>query len=250
MAKPKILFLDIETLPNLGYTWGLYEQNVIRFTKQSCIATFAAKWSDGRVFAKALPDYAGYKPYSYDDKALVKDIWKLLDEADIVVAHNGKQFDVKVCQARFIFHGLKPSSPFKVVDTKDAVKKVARFNSNKLDDLGSLLGIGKKIKTDFDLWEGCIKGDKAAWRQMVTYNKQDVLLLEKLYLTLLPWMSNHPNFGSGMECPKCGSDHLQSRGTSRTSTRTYQRYQCQKCGGWSRAVKAEKGDTAKIVNAA
>lgn len=204
------------------------------------------------MFAKALPDYAGYKPYSYDDKALVKDIWKLLDEADIVVAHNGKQFDVKVCQARFIFHGLKPTSPFKVVDTKDAVKKVARFNSNKLDDLGSLLGIGKKIKTDFDLWEGCIKGDKAAWRQMVTYNKQDVLLLERLYLTLLPWTSNHPNYGAfddRAKCPKCGSDHVQARGTTRTQSRVYQRWQCQKCGGWLRSVKSEKGISAKFANA-
>lgn len=250
MPKPKILFLDIETFPNISYIWGKYEQNSIRFIKETCVATFAAKWLDSKVFAKALPDYAGYKPDSYDDKALVKAIWKLLDEADIVVAHNGKQFDIKVCQARFIYHKLPPPSPFKVVDTKDAVKKVARFNSNKLDDLGQLLGIGKKIKTDFDLWEGCIKGNAKAWRQMVTYNKQDVLLLEKLYLTVLPWMSNHPNFNSGMECPKCGSNHLQSRGTSRTSTRTYQRFQCQKCGGWSRSVKSDKSASAKVVNAA
>lgn len=249
MPKPKILFIDIETFPLRSYTWGRYEQNVVRVTQESCIATFAAKWADGPVFAKALPDYKGYKAGSYDDKALVKDIWKLLDEADIIGAHNGNDFDVKVCQGRFIFHGLTPPSPFKTVDTKRIAKRVGRFSSNKLDDLGQLLGIGKKIKTDFDLWQGCIDGDPVAWRQMVTYNKKDVLLLEKLYNRLLPWTSNHPNFSEGIECPKCGSQNVQSRGTARTTTRTYRRFQCQDCGGWHRAVKSEKGTASKVVNA-
>src|SRR6185369_15639239 len=128
------------------------------------------------VFSKALPDYTGYKPRSYDDKKLVLDLWKLLDEADIVVAHNGRSFDVKVCKGRFIYHGLQPPSPFKQVDTKELAKKVARFNSNKLDDLSSLLFNQKKIKTDFDLWEGCINGDPKAWADMVRYNEKDVVL--------------------------------------------------------------------------
>lgn len=250
MSKAKILLLDIETLPNLGWTWGLYEQNVLRFVKQACIATYAAKWLDeGRVFAKALPDYTGYKPGSYDDKALVRDLWKLLDEADIVVAHNGDDFDLRVCKARFIFHGLTPPSPFKTVDTKKVAKKVARFNSNKLDDLSSLLFNEKKIKTDFDLWQGCIDGDPTAWRQMVTYNKKDVLLLERLYKALLPWNASHPNIAEGIACPKCGSERLQSRGTARTATRLYRRWQCQDCGGWTRSVTSERGKGARVVNA-
>lgn len=248
MPKPKILFLDLETFPNQAFVWGTYDQNVIRFIKQGCIATYAAKWLDEPVFAKALPDYKGYKSGSYDDKALVKDLWKLLNEADIVVAHNGDEFDVKVCKGRFIFHELTPPSPFKTVDTKKVAKKVARFNSNKLDDLGQLLGIGKKIKTDFDLWQGCIDGDLASWNQMVTYNKKDVILLEKMYKRFLPWMNNHPNYSETTECPKCGSRNVQSRGTARTTTRMYQRFQCQDCGGWHRAVKSEKGTASKVVN--
>jgi hypothetical protein len=245
------LFLDLETFPNIGYTWGKYDQNVIRFTQEGCIATFAAKWLDGPVFGKSLPDYRGYKPKSYDDAAIVKDIWKLLDEADIVVAHNGDDFDLRVCKARFIFHGLTPPAPFKTVDTKKVAKKVARFNSNKLDDLGQLLGIGKKIKTDFDLWQGCIEGDPTSWNQMLTYNKKDVVLLEKMYKRLLPWMANHPNYAvldGDAVCPKCGSREVHYRGYAMTQARQYRRFQCKECGGWGREVRSTKGSGVKTTN--
>jgi hypothetical protein len=145
-SKAKILFLDIETLPNVSYTWGKYEQNVIAFKQEGCIATYAAKWMGGKVFSKSLRDYKGYESFSYDDSKLVADLWKLFDEAEIIVAHNGDQFDIKYSNARFIFHSLNPPSPYKTVDTKKAVKAVARFNSNKLDDLGELLGLVARSK--------------------------------------------------------------------------------------------------------
>jgi hypothetical protein len=249
---PRILFLDIETFPNQAFVWGMYDQNVIRFKEQTCLATYAAKWLDEKeVFAKGLCDYKGYKPGSYDDTKLVADLWNLVDEADIIVAHNGDQFDVKVIQARFIFHRLSPPRPFKTVDTKKAVKRVARFNSNKLDDLSFLLENEKKIKTDFDLWENCINGVRKAWDQMIAYNKKDILLLEKLYLRLRPWISNHPNFSvlaGKLErvCPKCGAKRLIYRGFAVTQGRRYRRLQCQDCGGWAREVKSEDG--AKVTN--
>lgn len=242
--RPRILLLDLETFPNLSWTWGKYDQNVIRFKQQTCLATYAAKWLGGsEVFAKALPDFKGYRPGSYNDAKLVKDLWLLINEADIVVTHNGDQFDIKVFQARFIFHGLKPPKPFKTVDTKKAVKRVARFNSNKLDDLCSLLEHEKKIKTDFDLWEGCINGDPASWALMVKYNKKDILLLEKLYLRLRPWISNHPNFTvvNRSTCPKCNSRNVTYRGFAITQSRRYRRFQCNDCAGWGRSVKCEDG---------
>ncbi len=245
----RILFLDVETFPNVAYVWGKYQQDVIRYKQETCLATYAAKWlGEGQVFARSLPEYKRYRPNSYDDRALVRDLWALLDEADVVVAHNGKSFDVKVCKARFIYHALPPPSPFKIVDTKDAVKRVARFNSNKLDDLGSLLGMGKKIKTDFDLWEGCIQGDPKSWSQMVEYNKKDVILLEKLYLRILPWISNHPNltvYDGRAKCPKCGSGRTRQRGTQRSMTGEYQRFQCLDCGGWLQSTKRDRGTGVK-----
>jgi hypothetical protein len=239
---PKILFLDIETLPNLGWTWGKYEQDVIRFQQESCIATYAAKWAGGKVFARALPDYAGYKARSYDDKKLVTDLREELHKADIVVAHNGVDFDVKVINSRLLVHQIPPPLPYRVIDTKREMKKVARFNSNKLDDLGALLLNQRKIKTDFDLWLGCINGDKKAWNQMVAYNKKDVELLERVYLRLRPWIKTHPNLTllvPDAKCPKCGSERIRFEGFSWTNTRTYQSFQCKDCGGWGRSTKAD-----------
>jgi DNA polymerase elongation subunit (family B) len=250
VAAPKILVLDIETFPNIGYIWGKYEQNVIRYTQQSCIATFVAKWlGEKKIIAKALPDYPGYAAGSYDDKAIVADLWNLFDEADIIIAHNGDQFDIKVVVGRFVIHGLMPPSPFKTIDTKKLVKGVARYNSNSLDDLcGQLFGT-HKIKTDFDLWEGCINGDMASWNRMVKYNRMDVLLLEKLYLRLMPFAKTHPNltFWTRGTCPKCGGHDVQYRGTARCVTRQYQRFQCNTCGSWGRVAKSN--GSVSTVNA-
>lgn len=240
---PKILLLDIETFPNISFTWGKYDQNVIEFLQEYCIATFSAKWyNGGKVFAKALPDYPGYSPKSYDDKAIVQDLWNLLDEADIVIAHNGNDFDIRMIQGRFIFHKMTPPSPFKKIDTKQEFRKVARFNSNSLNDLGKLLGEGKKIKTDFDLWSGCINGDPKSWQKMVHYNKKDVLLLERVYKRLLPWVSTHPDWGLYLDeavCPKCGNRDIEFRGYTTTLRRKYRRFMCKKCGGWGRVAKSE-----------
>ena len=251
-TMPKVLVLDIETFPNIAYVWGKYDQNVIRYTQQSCIATFVAKWlGEKKIISRSLPDYKGYKPGSYDDRAIVEDLWKVFDEADIIIAHNGDQFDIKVVVGRFLIYGMTPPRPFKTVDTKKVVKDIARYNSNSLDDLCGLLELGRKIKTDFDLWEGCIKGDMKFWNLMVKYNRMDVLLLEKLYLRLLPFAKTHPNlaFWTRGMCPKCGSYDVQYRGMARCITRQYQRFQCKKCGSWGRLTQSDKSGNVSTTNA-
>lgn len=248
---PRILLFDIETFPNQAFVWGKYEQNVIRFIKQSCIATFSAKWlGEKKIISKGLNDYKGYKPGSYDDKEIVKELWNLLNEADIVIAHHGDAFDIKRCNERFIVHGFLPPSPYKTIDTKKIFSDVAKFNSNKLDDLGQSLGLGRKIKTDFDLWEGCINGSKKHWDLMKEYNNEDVLLLEKVYLRVLPWIKNHPNLTLWTQgnCPKCGGFNIQKRGFQIATTRVYQRFQCNDCGGWGRFVRCEKGKNSNTTN--
>lgn len=244
LSKPKILVFDLETLPHIGFSWQKWQTNMLAFTQEGCIATFAAKWlGEKEVIVKGLPDYKGYKPWSYDDKALVVELHKLVDEADVTIAHHGDQFDTKVFNSRCIFHKLPPPSPVKTIDTKKIAKRVGRFVSNKLDDLGESLGEGRKIRTDFDLWRGCIEGDLAAWKKMKAYNAQDVLLLERVYLRLRPWDKHHPNHGiynADAVCPKCGSANVQFRGYSCTQTRRYRRFQCE-CGGWGRQAAGHSG---------
>lgn len=242
--KPKILFFDIETMANLGYVWGKWEQDVIQFKEHWYFLSFAYKWlGEKKTYVCSLPDYPVYKKDKTNDYQLVKALWKLFDEADVVVAHNGASFDVKKANAKFIKHGLKPPRPYKVVDTKTIAKRYFRFDSNKLDDLGEYFNLGRKINTGgFELWIGCATGDKKSWKKMCDYNIQDVILLEKVYLKMLPYVTNHPNLNLLQDtthcCPNCSSHRLQKRGTAIVGrTSIVQRYQCNECGAWSQGAK-------------
>ena len=252
-AKSTMLFLDIETSPSLGYVWGKWEQNVLEFEKEWHIMSFSVKDIGKKASTYALPDYkVSYKKDKEDDKELMKVLWKYLDTAEIVCAHNGKKFDMKKINSRFVYHGLPLPSPYKVVDTLQEARKHFGFTSNKLDDLGRYLKIGRKLShTGFKLWLDCLKGDMKAWATMKRYNEQDVILLEKLYKRLLPYMNNHPPAGmyngKPMSCPNCGSGHVQRRGIMKTRTNIYQRFQCQDCGAWSKSTKSEKTLTKPLV---
>lgn len=234
----KILFIDIETSPSLGWVWQKYETNVIEFDREWTILCASWKWLDERLVHS---ETAKKNDYMNDEK-LIKKLHEVFDEADVIVAHNGDKFDIKKINARFIAYGLTPPSPYRTVDTLKEVRKIASFNSHKLDDLGEALGLGRKNKVDFSIWKGCIDGDEISWRTMVKYNVQDVKLLEKLYKRILPYIK-HPNYGvflEGKVCPRCGSIHLQRRGYRYTNTSKFVRLQCQDCGGWCSERLSEK----------
>jgi len=248
-SGPSILFLDIETAPDLVWTWGVYEQNAIEVKEHWYVLSFAAKWANGPVIVKGLDDYKGYKPLARDDRKLIREVRELLDQADIVVAHNGADFDIKKLNARFIAHGFAPPSPYKIVDTKREIKRVSAFSSNKLDWLAKQLELGKKIEHEgFPMWRGCMSGNESAWKKMKKYNRHDVLLLHDLYNKLSPWM-HQPNATLwGKECvnPSCKSSDIAARGFMRSKTRVYQRFQCNNCGTWSKAVLSEKTPKAVV----
>ncbi len=238
MKKPKILLFDIETSPSRAIIWQLWQEvkSMDFVTDDWYVLCWAAKWlGSNRIMSSGI-----YKK-SENDKQVMKDLWKLLDEADIVVAHNAIGFDCKKTNTRFIANNIMPPSPSVVIDTLQVARKKFLFTSNKLGDLGKFLKLGEKIPTGgIELWKQCMKGDKKAWDKMVTYCKGDVQLLEKVYLKLRPFMSNHPNLGvytGTTVCPKCSSDHIQYRGYSMTNGGKYRRFQCQACGGWGRERK-------------
>lgn len=242
----KILLFDIESTPFIGYTWGKWQQNVIDFVEEWHLLCFAYKWigEDGVHVVSQPQFHRSYARNRRDDRQVAQAIWKLLDEADIVVAHNGDKFDIKKVNARFAVHGLGRPSPFHTIDTKKIASKHFSFGSNSLNDLGHFLNLGEKLHhTGFDLWAGCMAGDERSWRMMEAYNKQDVRLLEKLYFKFRNegWITNHPNVAILGEdehvCPTCGAPEsaLMKRGTKKTRTLTYQQWHCQQCKSYSRS---------------
>ncbi len=129
--KPKILIYDIETSPLETYTWGIYDQNVSvnQIKKDWHLLSFAAKWFGEKEVT--YYDQRRAKDVS-NDKALLERLWRLLDESDIVITQNGKQFDQKKVYARFLFHGMLPPSPSRHIDTKQLAKRNFGFTSNSL----------------------------------------------------------------------------------------------------------------------
>jgi hypothetical protein len=239
-SGPRIALWDIETAPSLGYFWGkLWETDIIGVKSPWYILCFSYKWlGESKIHTHALPDYKHYKDDKENDAGLIADLHRLFDEAQILIAHNGDKFDGRKAMARFIFHGHKPPSPVRTIDTLKEARKHFLFDSNRLSDLGQYLQVGKKLpNTGFDLWKRCMLGDAEAWDMMRRYNRRDVVLLERVYERLRPYMSNHPNLGvysAAGCCPACRSERLQKRGEAVTRSRKYQGIQCRDCGHWTR----------------
>jgi DNA polymerase elongation subunit (family B) len=245
--KSKVLIFDVETSPNLAYVWGKWKQNIYspQFVEKSYLMSFAAKWlGDDEII------YVDNR--NNDDRALVKTLYDLLDEADLVVAHNGDKFDLPTVLGRGIVHGYKPPSPYHSVDTLKVARKKFRFLSNSLADLCVELGLplkgDHKKFAGFQLWVQCLKQNDEAWDEMREYNIQDIQSLEALYLRLRPYISGHPNVGvDEVSCPSCGSLDLQKRGLYKPkSGLVYQRYQCNCCGSWSKGKSSLRTETNNI----
>ncbi len=238
ITKAKILIYDLEVSPTLGWTYGLYDTRVLHVEQEPIIMCFSYRWYGEKkthninlmqsdIFTPAEP---------MNDFWLVEKLWNLFDEADIVIAHNANRFDNKVATAAFLRHEFLPPSPYKTVDTLAVARSIARFNSNSLNSLGEVLGLGTKTEvTHSSLWRRCLDGDKKAWKAMVKYNNQDVNLLYAIYERLRPYIRNHPNLGVILQkrdvCSKCGSSDLQARGREGRKTGPVQRWSCNNCGG-------------------
>ena len=171
------------------------------------------------------------------DEFLVKKLHQLLDKAEIVIAQNGDRFDIRKIRTRMIKYGLPPPSPFRTIDTLKVARRYFGFTFNSLNELAIFLGIKGKIKTNKELWFGCMEGEANALKKMARYNQNDVRVLKEVYLKLRPWITNHPNLGIYSEknaCPKCGSRKLERRGYQYNNTTKYARIKCKDCAGWSR----------------
>lgn len=235
--KKKVLLFDIETTPLITYTWGVWQQDVIEIKEEWYMLCFAYKWlGEKKTYIVALPDFKDYKKDKKNDFEVVKALHDLFNKADILIAHNGDQFDIKKANVRFLYHKLESPTPYKTIDTLKLARRHFKFDSNKLDNLGKHLKVGRKTPhTGKHLWLGCMDGDEKSWKLMKEYNKQDVILLEKIFLKLRGWSNSQtPNFnllyGTNQNCPKCGSEHVQKGGFHYTANKIVQSYRCLNCG--------------------
>ena len=244
IQSPKILSLDIETSLMTVQTWGCYEQKVPAnmIVDDWFIICWAGKW----LFQdKIISDVCTSKEaIAKNDQNVINSAWQMLNKADIVITHNGRRFDHRKLNARFIYYGLSRPSHYLTIDTLKATQKQFATSSHKQDYLTKYLKLPEKIKTDIDLWKECSKGNEKALSRMVKYCRGDVRGLEELYLTIRSWIDNHPNLPlftdyDGSRCPACESNKLTWKNFYYTPMGKYKTFRCE-CGAIGRSREAEK----------
>ena len=232
-TKRRRLYYDIETSANIGFFWSsgfklnIGPQNII---KERAIICICYKWEDEKETHSLNWDS------KQSDKKLLVEFIKIANEADELVGHNGDKFDLAWIRTRCLFHGIDMFPNYTTIDTLKVARSKFKFNSNKLNYIAQFLGIGSKIKTDFDLWKDiALKNDKVAMAKMIKYCKMDVVLLEKVYKALSNHIAAKTHYGvifggDRGSCPECGSTELVRRGTKVSATGVKKvQYQCSTC---------------------
>lgn len=257
----KTLYLDIENMPKAGWAWSFYFRsggNLIEIIQEDVILCHVSKWAGKKkLIVSRLDKKKGFKPpvqymnggillndNSEAEKQVAWDMWKLLDEADLVVGQNHRAFDLKKLNTRFELYGFGPPSPYQTYDTLMASRATFDLSSHSLDSRSKrFYGEEKLHHSGWRLWKGCMEGKRKDWNKMVKYNKQDVLLTEKDYLSLRKW-GKHPNVAIYGEltrptCPTCNSDNIRLRGFDGKGLSRSQKFVCNSCGAWSRTRVSE-----------
>lgn len=246
----KIFLGDVETSYTISYHFGRFKQFISpkQVIQEPYMLTFAGKWlHNPSIFSRKLTDYP--EEFARDhtsDRKLIEDLWKVLDECDIFVAHNAR-FDRGWANQRFAFYGMEPPSPYITIDTLAALKEAFSLPSNALEAACNYFELdSRKLSNEgASLWRRCMEGDPEAFEEMESYNIGDIPTLEELYLTVRPFMRKHPNIAlfhpdqSVMRCVRCGSDDLvEEKGKSaHTFLSKFKVYRCQECGSCARDRK-------------
>ncbi len=239
----KILIFDIETAPLKAWVYqkSIWNANITSdkvISEWFCLS-WSAKWlfekevmSDGLISKEAILE---------DDKRIIKSLWKLLDEADVVIAHNSFNFDIPNLNTRFLLNNLPPPRLYQQIDTLRVARKQFGFTHNNLDGLAKLFGFKPKEEVHFDLWVACREGDPKALIRMEEYNQRDVTLLEEVYLKLRPWIKGHPNLNLIIDdeeprCPVCLSEdiHVDENNYYMTAVSKFPVAVCAGCGNSGR----------------
>jgi len=239
----KLLYLDYESTPIVGWAWQFYDAEIFHVMQDVQIMSVAWGWEgEDEVYYMDLTDFKHKKGiFGVNDRQLIKAFLPILNQAEAIIAHNGKNFDFKLFRARLIVHGFQPHRNIKELDTK-IWGRTAKFTNNKLDTIARQTGVQRKLATRKNLHYDCIElNDPEAWKENREYNIQDVVVLKQVAHKLAPFIvSGIPNandvYGTTMNCknPLCNSANLRNNG-SRTVVGGHKvEYVCKDCGHYAR----------------
>jgi len=237
---PRVLVFDIETTPTKSWHWRCFKENIApkQIIQHSHLLCYAAKWLDSE---QVIFDSTKYDD---SDERCCRTLWHLFEEADVLIAHNGRAFDTNYMQARWMYYDMVPPSPYKTIDTLKIAKANLRVPSRGLEGLLRYFELGGKLShCGFQLWLDCMGGDEEGWKTMEDYNIQDVLMLQEFYLKVRPWAKMHPNLANmyaddKIRCVKCGCEELKDMGKKAyTVVSSFPACRCTNCGTVLRSGK-------------
>lgn len=254
--EPKIIFIDLETSASIAATFGRWNQNIPHkniLHEGGWIISAAWKWlGEDKVYSSVVSTEDALE---CRDIQPVAELYEAIEKSDVIVAHNLLGFDLPVFRTRLLLNGMDMHKTVQQIDTLKIAKKL-RFNSNKLGSLADYLGIEqKKHEMNIRDWIDCLNGDSFALQKMNKYNKQDVLVLEQVYLKLRGFSLGSGNVNrlyndNKVRCSACGSTNMTTTGnTVYTGVSSYEEYLCSDCGSRSRTRKnlTTKDQRDKIV---
>ena len=232
-TKRRRLFFDIETSPNIGLFWEAgYKKNITtdNIIRERAIICICYKWEDEKEV------YALQWDAKQNDKRMLEQFIAVANTANELVGHNGDKFDLAWIRTRCLFHGIDMFPTYQTIDTLKVARSKFRFQSNRLNYIAEFLGLGGKIKTEFNLWKDILLNkDKVAMEKMIKYCKKDVSLLEEVYKLLGNHIAPKTHYGvifgeDRNSCPECGSyDLFRNKKWTTASGIAKIQYQCKTC---------------------
>lgn len=176
--KPVVLYFDIETSPNIAFTWrvgnkiSLTHDNLVH---ERAIITICWKFSNEDK-VHSLQWNKG------DDKELVQKFAEIFNKAEVLCGHNSDKFDIRFLRTRALKHGVWINPKPNTIDTLKLARNNFGFNSNRLDYISKFLGKHGKNETTYSLWKDIVLyEDKEAMKAMVEYCKNDVKILQEVH---------------------------------------------------------------------
>lgn len=232
-ADIKRLFFDIEKSYCIGWFWQpgfklrITADQIIKESKIICICY---KWQHEDKVRVLKWDA------EQDDKKVLEEFVHVIGDADEIVAHNGDKYDMKELRTRCIKHGVLVFPKYRTIDTLKKARSLFNFPSNRLDEIGRFLNVGRKIENERGLWDKvCLENDRRALTDMVNYCMQDVLLLEEIFYAMSPYIDHNTNFAVKLgrdkwACPECASERVELSHTDTTPMGYIKRHmKCNDC---------------------
>lgn len=134
-----------------------------------------------------IDDSPNYRKALWDDRWVIEQILKRLENVDIIVTYYGEKFDLPFLRTRLIRWGMPPLPRIFHIDLYTIPKRELLLHNNRLNTISIFLrGESDKTSLNPEIWIRASHGDREAMDYIVDHCRRDVEELESAFLRLKP----------------------------------------------------------------